>query len=354
MKEKKRKIIFNLQSWLPKRVPKLHMKYKIPALLILSCVTYSLKAQTYFYNNDYYDNPITFEAGISVGPMNSLTDIGGRRGRGERGAKDLNIKSTTLYGSIYADAIYNHFLALRIEATVGKVKSHDSLLESVKKSAAIGRYTRNLSFRSPIYEISLTAEFHPIEFYKTFDPESYPSSLSPYLIGGIGYFHFNPQARLNSDWIDLQPLHTEGEGFDEYPDRKEYKLNQFNVPLGVGISYDLSPKFNLRLEYITRQLFTDYLDDVHSKYIDPSLFSKYLSGTKLTQALILNNRGRADALPSETTARPGGKRGTPLNNDAYFSINFKVGFVFGRESTASGGAGRGKDSKRQLKCPRLY
>jgi len=330
------------------------MKSKIPAFLILFFITYSLKAQTYFYNNDYYDNPITFEAGISIGPMNSLTDIGGRTGKGTRGAKDLNIKSTTLYGSIYVDAIYNHFFALRIEATAGSVKSNDSLLAPVKKSSAIGRYTRNLSFRSPIYEISLTGEFHPVDFFKTFNPESYPSAFSPYIIGGIGFFHFNPQARLNSDWVDLQPLHTEGEGFAEYPDRKEYKLNQFNVPLGIGISYEVSPKFNLRLEYITRQLFTDYLDDVHSKYIDPSLFSKYLSGTELTHALILNNRGRADALPSETTARPGGKRGTPLNNDAYFTINFKVGFVFGRESTASGGAGKGRDSKRQLKCPRLY
>lgn len=326
------------------------MKIKISFFLLLCFVTLQSRAQTYFYNNDYYDNPITFEAGISIGPMNSLTDIGGRKGRGTRGPKDLNIKSTTLYGSIYADAIYNHFLALRVEATAGSVKSHDSLLAPVKKSA-IGRYTRNLSFRSPIYEISLTAEFHPIDFFHNFNPELYPPAFSPYIIGGIGFFHFNPQARLNNDWIDLQPLHTEGEGFAEYPGRKEYKLNQINIPLGVGISYELSPKFNIRLEYIDRHLFTDYLDDVHDKYINPALFSKYLSGTRLTEALILNNRGRTDALPTETTARPGGRRGNPLNNDSYFTINFKVGFVFGRNKTSSSS---GKDSKRQLKCPRLF
>ena len=37
---------------------------------------------------------------------------------------------------------------------------------------------------------------------------------------GVGYFSFNPQAKLGNRWIDLQPLSTEGQGFPEYPDRK--------------------------------------------------------------------------------------------------------------------------------------
>ncbi len=339
------------------------MKIKIAFILLLSFITLQPRAQSYFYNDQYYDNAVTYEAGISIGPMNSLTDIGGRRGRGTRGPKDLNIKSTKLYGSIYGGLVYKHFLALRLEATAGSVKSNDSLLAPVKKSnGSIGRYNRNLSFRSPIYELSLTAEFHAITFFRNFDPELYPPAFSPYVIGGVGFFHFNPQANLNGEWIDLKPLHTEGQGFAEYPDRKEYKLNQFNIPLGVGVLYEISPKFNLRLEYISRSLFTDYLDDVHNKYIDPALFSKYLGGTQLTQALILNNRGRSDAVPNLTTARPGGRRGNPLNDDSYFTINFKVGYVFGRESLSGGGPGSGRDSgpgyrrrlKRQLMCPVIY
>jgi hypothetical protein len=314
----------------------------------------------------YYDRAVTFEAGISVGPMNSLTDIGGRRGNGERGPKDLNIKSTTLYGSLYGSAIYKHFLAIRLEATVGKVKSNDSLLRGIEKTA-IGRFNRNLSFRSPIYEGSLTAELHPIELFSGVDPERYPPEWSPYVIGGVGYFHFNPQANLNGEWIDLQPLHTEGQDFAEYPERKNYKLNEFCIPLGVGVAYEVSPKFNLRLEYISRVSFTDYLDDVHSRYIDPALFSKYLSGADLEHALVLNNRGRPDAIPAQTTAHPGGIRGNPLNNDSYFTINFKIGYAFGRDSEGRGsgggynqpgygGNGRSTDKKikRQLECPRIF
>ncbi|MEP6596864.1 MAG: DUF6089 family protein [Ginsengibacter sp.] len=282
------------------------MKYKIIIFLMLFCITHSLKSQTYFYDNNYYETPLIFEAGISVGPMNSLTDLGGRVGNGKRGVKDLNIKNTTLYGSIYVGANYKNFLGVRLEGTIGKVKSYDSLLAGVK-TTAWGRYNRNLSFRSPIKEILLTLELHPLDFIRTLDPPTF----SPYIIAGIGYFHFNPQARLGSEWIDLKPLHTEGQGFAEYPKSKEYKLNQINIPLGVGIKYELSGKFNLRLEYIIRKLQTDYLDDVRDKYIDPAVFSKYLSGPQLTQALILNNRKRSDAVPTQTTARPFGKRGDP-------------------------------------------
>ena len=337
------------------------MKFTLPLFLGLCLFSLQTKAQS-----GYYDRAFTYEAGISVGPMNSLTDVGGRRGNGTRGPKDLNIKSTTFYGSIYGSVIYKHFLALRLEATAGRVKSNDSLLEGIQKTA-IGRYNRNLSFRSPIYEGTLTLELHPIELLSGVDPERYPPVWSPYVIGGIGFFHFNPQANLNGEWIDLKPLRTEGQGFDEYPERKEYKLDEFNIPVGLGISYEVSPKFNLRLEYINRISFTDYLDDVHSRYIEPALFSKYLSGTELQNALVLNNRGRSDAVPAQTTAHPGGIRGNPLNNDSYFTINFKIGYAFGRDSDSYGNGNnyggsrsgtnlrsRDKKIKMQLKCPRIF
>ena len=63
---------------------------------------------------------------------------------------------------------------------------------------------------------------------------NYPPAVSPYILAGIGYFHFNPQANLNDNYVDLQPLHTEGQGFAEYPNVKEYKLSQINFPVGIG------------------------------------------------------------------------------------------------------------------------
>ncbi len=303
--------------------------------LFVVCISKQSQAQYYFYNNDYYNNDWLYEAGASVGAMNSLTDLGGRKGIGKRGVKDFTIKNTNLCGSVYMGIIYRNEIALRLEGTFGKVRGFDSILAKVA-STTNGRYERNLSFQSSITEISLIAEFHPIWIFGNFNQDHFPPDFSPYLLIGFGYFHFNPQAKLGNTWVPLQPLHTEGEGFAEYPDRKEYSLNQTNIPVGLGVKYELSAYLNVRAEFILRILQTDYLDDVHSRYIDPAVFPNYLSGTKLTQALILNNRYRGGLAPLDNTAHPGGIRGNPKNNDSYMSLNLKIGLVLGREKRFRG------------------
>ena len=78
-----------------------------------------------------------------------------------------------------------------------------------------------------------------------------------------------------------------------------------------------------------RILTTDYLDDVSTSYIDPSVYSNYFTGTKLTNALLLNDR-QYELDPTHIT-NPGDQRGNPKNNDAYFTFNVKFGLVLGRE-----------------------
>lgn len=310
------------------------MKSKIFSFLFFLVIAFQAKSQSYFYNSQSYENPVIFEGGLSLGIMNSLTDVGGRAGKGKAGAKDLNMQVTTACAGIFLGAMYNSTIGVRLEGTLGRVQSHDSLLKNVK-TTAIGRYNRNLSFRSPIREVNLLLEFHPVEFFRNFDPDALPPAFSPYIIGGVGYFHFNPQANLKGKWIDLKPLHTEGEGFSEYPASKEYSLNQINFSYGIGLAYAVGDHFNLRLEYLTRKLNTDYLDDLHGRYIDPEVFSKYLTGNDLTNALLLNRRIRPGAKPEESTQSPGSIRGNPANNDSYFTVSFKVGYFFGRQSTSS-------------------
>ena len=147
------------------------MKYKILSFVFFLVIASQVKSQSYFYNNQYYANPLIFEGGISVGIMNSLTDVGGRAGNGKSGAKDLNMQVTTACTGIFIGAIYYNTIGLRLEGTLGRVQSHDSLLKDVK-STAIGRYNRNLSFRSPIREVNLLLEFHPVDFFRNFDPDA--------------------------------------------------------------------------------------------------------------------------------------------------------------------------------------
>ena len=298
--------------------------------LILSFLLISathLRAQYYFYDNDHYDKPFLFEIGGSLGIMNCLSDLGGHKGIGKKLIKDINLQHSQLCGSIFLSGTYQDIIALHLEGTFGQVKACDSILKSVA-SSTYGRYERNLSFSSPVSEILLAAEIYPLSiFHKAGDEKDAPQ-LYPYILAGIGFYHFNPQARLINNRIDLQPLHTEGEGFSEYPGRQNYKLNQFNIPLGVGIKYELSGTLNIRAEFVYRILQTDYLDDVsQTDYIDPSLFAKYLSGLNLKNALLLYDR-RAELHPG--TLGPA-QRGNPGNNDAYFTCNLKIGLVLGRQ-----------------------
>ena len=190
--------------------------------IVLSVYSNNATAQYYFYNDDYYDSPILFEVGASLGAMNSLTDIGGNKGVGKRFVKDLNMGKTSICGGIFVSAIYKNAVALRLEGTFGKISGDDKVLEKVDPlDIAKTRYNRNVNFRSKITEFSLTAELHPLFIFINYeDRESGPPRMSPYLLGGVGFFTFNPQTEYKGKWIDLQPLSTEGQGFAEYPDKK--------------------------------------------------------------------------------------------------------------------------------------
>ncbi|MGF2412115.1 hypothetical protein [Ferruginibacter sp.] len=296
--------------------------------ILFTFLTEKTTAQYYFYDNNYYDNPVIFELGGSVGIMNSLTDLGGKKGIGKKFVKDVNFGNTQLAGSISLSAIYKNAVAFRVEGTFGQVKAYDSILKKVKTST-FGRYERNLSFRSNITEFMVAAEIHPLFIFKKYDVTDELPRYSPYLMAGVGFFSFNPQAKLLNRWVDLQPLSTEGQGFTEYPGRKPYKLNQISIPVGVGVKYELSPMLNLRAECVYRILNTDYLDDVSTTYVDPTLYSNYFSGTKLTNALLLNDR-QYELDPTHITTG-GDQRGNAKNNDAYFTFNLKIGLLFGRE-----------------------
>ena len=299
------------------------------AVLALTVSIEKASAQYYFYDNKYYDTPLTFELGGSVGAMNCLTDIGGNKGIGKKFVKDLNLGKTHLCGSISLTAMYRYMFALRLEATFGQVSADDKVLEKVAPST-YGRYERNLNFKSKITDFMLGIEIHPLYIINNNKEDWEPPKFSPYLLGGVGFFSFNPQTTLNGKTVDLQPLSTEGQGFAEYPDRKPYKLHQINIPIGVGVKYDLSSSLNLRAEFVYRKLNTDYLDDVSSKYyIDPTLYYNYFTGTKLNNALLLNNR-HYELNPAHGY-NPGDERGNPKNKDSFFTFNVKIAYTFGRE-----------------------
>ena len=303
-------------------------KIMVVALLCLCVLSQPLKAQYYYYNNKYYDNAVVMELGVTGGVMNSLTDLGGKKGIGKNFIKDLRWKTAKPAFGAYIMATFKDAVGVRLEGTFGQVVGFDSILKNVA-SSTFGRYERNLSFKSRISEFQLGLEIHPLYFKGYFDDDQEPPRLSPYAVAGVGYYSFDPQAKLNGQWYSLQPLRTEGQGFKEYPDRKPYKLSQVNFSLGLGLKYELSSLFNVRLEVAHRILMTDYLDDVSTDYIDPSLFYAYLPSNQAAIAQKLYNR-KGELNPSDVTSI-GDQRGDPEDNDSYFTIMLKLGISFGRQ-----------------------
>ena len=304
--------------------------FVLSLVILFTAYTQKATAQYYFYNDTYYDSPLLFEIGGSVGPMNCLTDIGGKKGIGKKFIKDLNMGKTALSGGVYLSALYKYAVGFRLEGTFGKVSANDNVLKDVDvKDIARARYNRNTSFRSNITEISLITELHPLFIlidYTARDQD--PPRTSPYLLGGVGYFSFNPQTQLGNRWVDLQPLHTEGQGFVEYPDRQVYKLKQMDFPIGAGIKYELSSVLNLRGEFVYRVLNTDYLDDVSTTYIDPTAFANPANGLSTSNQILAFKL--SDRQLNKVTGA-GGKRGSPAQKDAFFSFNLKLGLAIGRE-----------------------
>jgi len=285
----------------------------LTAWLVVFCISSLLSpcfSQYYFYNDKYFDNDLVFEIGGSVGLMNSITDLGGQAKNKKVYLNEINWKNTTKAAGVYVAAMYQQTLGVRLEATYGSVKGNDSLL-----AKGSPRYERNLSFRSDIREIALLVEFHPTMLWY----REQPPMFSPYVIAGAGWYSFNPQGILDNQWIDLQPLRTEGQGFAEYRDRRPYRLSQPNIGFGAGVKCELQ-SFNIRLEWVHRYLFTDYLDDVSQSYIEPDLFTKYFSSAKATMATTMYKRG----------VQNNRNRGEANNTDAYFTINLKAGITLGR------------------------
>lgn len=327
-------------------------KYLLPAALALASVLSfcQLSAQGYFqYSSGIYEPEILIEAGINLGMMNGVTDIQGNPKIYQGPFAGVTLRKSNLSTGLYAIASYRNVFGVRLEANIGHIEGYDSLLTNATAPSAIGRFERNLNFRSPIREIMVMGEIHLPQLFRSYEKPVY--RLSPYLMAGISWFSFYPRAYTANGWVDLPPLRLEGQGFREYPNRKPYRLNSFAYPLGLGFRYEVSPKLTIRFEVNKRTTFTDYIDDVHeAAWVDPSLFANYLTASQAALARQLYNRSTIHTPPRDT--RP---RGHPSENDAYWTAVFKVGINLNRTGYNAGifGGQSKREMRKRLRCPNL-
>jgi hypothetical protein len=285
-----------------------------------------------------------FEAGITVGPMAFLGDLGGHYGVGTTFLKDYNVNTTKLTYGIFVAAHPSELIGFRLSANFGAIEGDDAYITN-KGGAEVARLNRNLNFKSSITEANLMVELYPTVIFED-QPTDQWRRLRPYGVIGVGVFHFNPMGAYvdpntgSSTWVYLQPLHTEGEGF--VANRPNYQLTQINIPMGFGLKYYVSEKVNLGLEFLYRKTFTDYIDDVSTTFVDPAVLQANLPAGTSTIAVAMANKSPLQGIPG-SAYNPGDKRGDPTQMDAYFTLGLKVGIRFGDNNRYSS----------SMRCPLL-
>ncbi len=291
-------------------------------LFIAQLTCHCLYGQYYLSASNQAEPDIIWQLGTAAGAMNCITDIGGSATK--KILPGINWNQTQWGAGFFASASWRYLFALRLQGNWAHIAGSDQVLTDASGPAR-NRYLRNLQFKTSIAELAALAELYPLMIINKDRPLN---RISPYLATGAGVFKYNPQARWHNSWVSLRPLHTEGEGFKEYPGNHPYSAFSWCLPLGAGIRYDAGNLVNVGFECLYRFTGTDYLDDVSKQYIDPSLFSQYLSAAQSILAAQLADR--STELPVGTRHLPNDMRGNPANRDAYFSCVLSAAVVLNR------------------------
>jgi hypothetical protein len=280
-------------------------------MVLLAGPTFS---QFYFYDDRYLDNSWLIEAGIVIGAMNSLTDIGGNASDLPGPMRHLRLSESRMSFAGNLGLLYRQKIGVRLWAAIGTIGNDDRL---IPEGFANPRYRRNLHFRSRIRELLLRADLYVLPLLL-----DAVGLISPFISGGIGIVHFDPEAHYRGSWVRLQPLRTEGQGVP-------YSLNCLAFPFGFGFKCDLNARCHLRLELINRFMNTDYLDDVSGSYPDRLALQSNRSPEQVRTAMDLSDR-RGEIDPGSVQT-PGAPRGNPRKNDCYLSLDLGIYYVFNRK-----------------------
>lgn len=177
---------------------------------------------------------------------------------------------------------------------------------------------RNLSFNSNVWEMALQGDFN---FFR-FMPGEPAYRFTPYVTLGVGVFNYDPYAYLDGQKYFLRPLNTEGQGSSLYPDRQPYSSMAFSFPIGGGIKYAINENINLGFELVYRVTNTDYLDDVSTTYVDPSVFPPLPNGDPSPSFLLHDRSGEL----GEPIGIPGRQRGISSQKDQFITGIFYIAF----------------------------
>jgi hypothetical protein len=216
---------------------------------------------------------------------------------------DLNTRArlnrAKIAGTIFFRKNFGNYIAARLGASYARLgysdiyNTHNKYMNS-----------RNLSFNSNVWELTLQGDFN---FFR-FMPGEPQYSFTPYVTLGAGIFSYDPYAYLQGRKVNFRqlPIGTEGQNSSLYPDRKAYSSMAFSIPFGGGVKYAINDRMNIAFEVLYRFSNTDYLDDVSTTFVDPSIFTPNPDGSP-SDAFLLYDRSYELGTPIGVIGRARGQ-----------------------------------------------
>jgi len=246
------------------------------------------------------------EFGVSLGAAHYFGDINTR----------AKLNRPKMAAGIFFRKQFGNYIALRVAAHYAQLGYSD-----VYNTKNEFQRRRNLSFNTNIWELSLQGDFN---FFKFVPGDPY-NAFTPYVTLGGGVFSYDPFAYYKKQKVYLRPLGTEGQGYSDYPDRKPYSTMAFCVPFGVGIKYNLNQRMNVGFEVVHRFTTSDYIDDVSTTFVNPTIFPRMPDGSP-SIAELLQDRSYETGEPIGYVNGSARQRGYPKQKDQYVMAELTFSF----------------------------
>jgi len=238
----------------------------------------------------------------------------------------------------------------------------DDFTSDPNSEESFARYARNLSFRNDIKEFRVALQ---IFLFPNYGGPNQRLPFNAYLSLGAAVYHHEPRGKVPEfdyqreginattpapnagEWVKLRPLGTEGQNLGIV---EPYKNIGFSIPIAIGAQMRIpNTKLTGGLEFGLRYLFTDYIDDVSTNYVNLDRFgdddlarimsdrasvpvSSKGEARDLTGLNIINNHGQGHNYYIEGnigSGIDGSVRGNPGDNDMVFVTQIKVSYVLG-------------------------
>lgn len=256
---------------------------------------------------------------------------------------------------------YKFHHSLAITAGINWVRVFgDDFASDPGSENSFARYARNLSFRNDIKEFRVALQVYLLPNY---GGPGQRMPINAYLSLGASVFHHDPQGKVPDadyqsaldgsvaapqagEWVKLRPLGTEGQNLGIV---EPYKSIEFAIPVAVGAQIRIpNTQLTAGLELGFRYLFTDYIDDVSSRYVGLDQFTDPLARIMSDRSTVpVSSKGDARNLTNLTfiprdfngttyniegnlgSGTDGSVRGNPDNNDMIFITQIKVSYAIG-------------------------